>query len=186
MLIQKPEICSIVAVGPNDVIGLGDSMPWRSSQDFWHFRKQTIPNPCIFGRNTYNGLPVKPLKDRFNLVVSSSNKNELIDGVFYANTLESALKQCKDYERVFICGGAQLYKYALERDLIDVMYLSRINSPELSNAIMSNVSQYKYFPFNTEVFFGGKNWQEGKIVYPEIPAEKFDVRAEFFKYVRVR
>jgi hypothetical protein len=35
------EIAAIFAVGPNDVIGIKDKMPWHSKQDFYHFKKVT-------------------------------------------------------------------------------------------------------------------------------------------------
>ena len=79
---NKTLVCGIVAIGPDNVIGRDGKMPWYSKRDFYHFRNTTVPWPCIFGRNTFDGLTKKPLPNRLNIVCSSVYKNELINRVF--------------------------------------------------------------------------------------------------------
>lgn len=180
-------INGIVAVGPNGVIGHNGKMPWYSKQDFYHFRKITTPWPCIFGKNTFLGMPRKPLPNRLNIVCSSKYKNEFKDGVFYANSLESAINYCGDFNQIFICGGGAVYKYALDNDLIDVMYLTKISSDELSRQIRATPKAFTYFPIDINMFF--KNgWHAEKIEYPleSLPVEINNVKSEFFRCVRVR
>ncbi len=182
------KICAIVAVGPNDVIGFNGGMPWHSKQDFYHFKKMTIGFPCIFGKTTFFNMPKHPLPKRPNIVCSSSYKNEFNGGFFCASSLESALQYCVAYDRVFVCGGGALYKYALDKDLIDVMYLTRINSDGLQEQIAKNSDLYIRFPFNTTEFFDNPRWVSEQIIYPvdTMPVENSGVTASFFKYSRNR
>ena len=185
---KKPIICGIVAVGPYNVIGHNGTMPWHSAQDFWHFRTTTTPYPCIFGKTTYEGMTKKPLPNRLNLVCSSQYNNEYINGVFYANSVENALNQCANFDKVFICGGGAVYKYALDRDLIDVMYITKLYDYDLSRKIRSNPRAYSKFPMNIYECFRLPKWQIEKIEYPidVLPVERGTAIAEFFKSVRVR
>ena len=182
----KPIVCSIAAVGPNDVIGCDGQMPWYSRQDFYHFRNTTTPYPCIFGRKTFEGMPKKPLPNRLNIVCSSTYKNEYKDGVFYADSVESAINNCADAGRLFICGGGAIYKYAIEKDLIDVMFLTKIKSESLAKQIIQNPKAYAYFPINTQMFFDGAKWQMKKINYIYLTPETNDITTEFFKFTRIR
>ncbi len=188
MIKQKNLVCGIVAIGPNNVIGLDGKMPWHCASDLAHFRGLTTSFPCIFGRTTFENLPIRPLPNRLNIVCSSQYKNTYKNGVFYAKDIESALAQCSGADRVFICGGAQMYKYALDNDLIDVMYLTQIYNDDLVQSIKLTPLRYKYFPCDMNLFFDGIKWRAEKIHYSTgvLPTDTGTTRAEFFKCVRVR
>lgn len=185
---HTPIVFGIVAVGPNGVIGHNGQMPWYSRADFYHFRTITTPWPCIFGKNTFDGLPKKPLPNRLNIVCSSKYNNTYKDNVFYADSVESAIKYCKNFDKVFICGGGAVYKYTLENDLIDIMYLTKISSDALSKQIKQTPNDFAYFPINTDIFFDKTKWKVKKIIYPTgiLPTEINDLKTEFFRCVRVR
>ena len=142
---MKITVCGIVAIGPDDVIGKNGVMPWYSRKDFYHFRALTTPFPCVFGKTTFENLPLHPLPNRLNIVCSSAYKNEFINGIFYANSVESAIQYCgKDY--MFICGGNQIYKYVLDKDLIDIMYITKIYDEKLSQNVKLTTDDYVRFP----------------------------------------
>ncbi len=184
---NKPTLCGIVAIGPDNVIGQCGKMPWYSKRDFYHFKNITTPWPCVFGRNTFDGLPKKPLPNRLNIVCSSTHKNELIDGVFYADSIETAIKYCDEFDKVFICGGSVLYKYALEKNLIDIMYLTKIHSDNLLQQIKQTPKAFTRFPFDINMFFDDKQWITEQIFYDtdKLPIEKENITSNFFKCVRV-
>ena len=185
---KQPEICAIVAVGPDNVIGRDGIMPWHSPTDFYHFRKMTVPYPCVFGRKTFENLPKRPLPNRLNLVCSSHYKNEYIDGVFYAKSFEHAISECVNAQRVFICGGAGVYRYALERDLIDVMYLTIIRNPILESEIKQNPDSYCRFPIDAKTFFVPSEWSVRPMIYPrnKLPKNDAQTKCMFYECVRTR
>lgn len=184
----EQKICAIVAVGPDDVIGRDGVMPWYCKSDFYHFRKITTPHPCVFGRTTFENMKIKPLPNRFNLVCSTKYKNEYKNGVFYADSVESALKECCNHSCVFICGGAQIYKYAFDNDLIDVLYLTIIKDSVLEKSVRKNPSLYSRFQPSASLFFNSPKWRVEKIIYPlnELPKNANNTVADFFKLSRVR
>lgn len=181
---KMPEICGIVAVGPNHVVGLNGKMPWYNKQDLYVFKNMTMGCPCIFGKTTYENLPIKPLPGRLNVVCSRSYKIEKNGDVLHVPSLEEALKQCGNAQRVFICGGAVLYKYALDNDLIDVMYLTKISDKQLEKNIQQNPDNYTYFQYD----FDATKWLKKRIVYPSrlLPPETSATKAMFYKFIRVR
>lgn len=185
---KKPVVYGIVAVGPNNIIGHNGQLPWHSKQDLHFFKQMTMGHPCIFGKNTYENLPVKPLPGRLNIVCSSSYKIEKDGDVLRVPSLEEAIKQCGNADQVFVCGGASIYKYALEHDLIDIMYLTRIRfmDESLKKQIMSDEKLNTYFPYK----FDCRGWKlEYTIECSKEPSsllESPNVRAYFFKYTRIR
>ena len=185
---SKQKICAIVAVGPDNVIGLNGVMPWHCKSDLYYFHKITISHPCIMGRVTFENLPTKPLPDRLNLVVSSHYHDEYIDGVFYAKSVESALEQCTRDGRIFICGGSQVYKYSLDNDLIDIMYLTVIKNSMLEQRIKQNPDVYCRFPVDTKVFLQSSKWVPHHVKYPlnKLPIDTNNTFPEFYKCIRVR
>ena len=136
---KEPIICAAVAVGPYDVIGRDGIMPWHCRSDLYHFQKITTPYPCIFGRTTFENLPQAPLPNLLNIVCSTQYENTHTNGVFYANSIESALQECSGYQKVFICGGAQIYQYAFDNDLVDILYLTRVNNAVMAENVRKKI-----------------------------------------------
>ncbi len=186
---KTPKICGIVAVGPDNIIGCDGRLPWHSVHDMYYFKQTTMGYPCIFGKNTYENLPKKPLPGRLNVICSSSYQIKRDGDVLYVPSLEEAIKQCGNAERVFICGGAALYKYALEHDLIDTMYLTRIVilNDKLKKQITKNPKANTYFPYkfdwNKWILYS-QSWYRNTGILPG--KESPDLKAYFYEYKRVR
>lgn len=118
-------ISLIVAIARNGVIGKSSGeMSWHVSEEFKHFKNTTKGFPVIMGRKTFQTLG-KPLKDRLNVVLTKNPdfKTEF-DEVIIFSSLDEALQFCRNnnYEKVFIIGGAEIYKLALP--IVDEMIIS--------------------------------------------------------------
>jgi dihydrofolate reductase len=50
----------ILAVNHKNVIGIGEYLPWKSSDDFKHFRDMTMGCNLLVGYNTFSELPKLP------------------------------------------------------------------------------------------------------------------------------
>ena len=95
-------------------------------------------NAVIMGRKTWESIPQKfrPLKDRLNVVLTKKSDLDVPDGVLVAESLEDAIAKVEAYEasksiyKVFIIGGASIYKYALENELCDKVILTEIHNHE--------------------------------------------------------
>lgn len=105
----------IVAHAANGVIGSADDIPWHISADFKRFKALTSGHTVIMGRKTFESKPLgKPLPNRRNIVVTR-NKNYQTDGIEVAGSLDAALKMTKGEDEVFIIGGGEIYKQAMDK-----------------------------------------------------------------------
>ena len=118
------EIIIIAAVAENNVIGKDGKIPWHIKEDFQHFKNLTLGYPCIMGDKTYESLPIKPLPGRENIVLTF-DKNYNPKGVTIKYSFEDAFEHCKGKEKIFIIGGASIYKQGLK--FADRMEITRIH-----------------------------------------------------------
>ncbi len=112
----SPEIALIAAVARNGAIGLGNDLIFREPADQKHFRDTTLGHPVVMGRKTWESLPARfrPLPGRRNIVVSR-NRAFAAAGAEVAHDLDQALAQAQGAPRLFVIGGAELYRLALPR-----------------------------------------------------------------------
>ena len=105
----------LVAVSPEGIIGKDNSIPWHYSADLKRFKRLTLGKTVIMGRRTWESLPVKPLPDRRNIVITRSS----LDSVECFSSIDEALGTCKG--DVWFIGGAGIYQEALGKaDIIDM------------------------------------------------------------------
>ena len=107
------DIIIIAAVAENGVIGKDNAMPWSLKEDMARFRELTLGWPCVMGRKTWESLPKRPLPGRPNIVISRSLSAESAPGAMVCASLREAILHCAEYEKIFICGGASIYREAL-------------------------------------------------------------------------
>ena len=108
---STPTIQLVVAYSTNRVIGRDNALPWRLPADLAHFKRVTLGQPILMGRNTWESLG-RPLPGRPNLVVSR-NPEYRAEGATVHPSLEAALAACGGAERICIIGGEQIFKHAL-------------------------------------------------------------------------
>jgi len=101
----------VVARARNGAIGKDGDIPWSLPEDMKFFQRETTGGAIIMGRRTWESLPFKPLKNRLNCVVSSSD----LEGVHVARDPQSALSYCaaQGYRRVYGIGGEGIYRAML-------------------------------------------------------------------------
>jgi dihydrofolate reductase len=125
------DLVLIAAVARNGVIGRGGVLPWHLSADMQHFRELTRGCPVVMGRRTWDSLSprYRPLPGRCNIVLSR-RAGLLADGALVAPSLPVALRlaqgRLEATRRVFVIGGAQLYREAMP--LADVLELTEVQA----------------------------------------------------------
>ncbi len=107
-----PPISLVVAVAKNGVIGKGGRLPWRLPEDLRRFRKLTLDHTVIMGRTTWESLPVKPLPQRKNVVLSSLRGYQA-KGAIVVPSLDEALAQCHPAGENFVTGGEIVFLQVL-------------------------------------------------------------------------
>ncbi len=116
------KITIIAAMDKNNGIGYKGKLPWKSLEDLEFFKTVTTGHTVIMGRNTWDSLPsaVQPLPNRENIVVTS----QPLKGAKRADSLSQAIALADPNAQIFIIGGAQLYKEAL--NIADHMLLTLV------------------------------------------------------------
>lgn len=88
-------------------IGKNGKLPWHISEDLKHFKALTMNSTIVMGRKTWDSLPIKPLPNRTNIILSKTqhNKNTY-------NSFEECLIELKkqNTNKIFIIGGRTIYK----------------------------------------------------------------------------
>jgi len=123
-------ISLIVAIAENNAIGLNNDLLWRLPNDMKYFKEVTSEHHIITGRKNYISIPKKfrPLVNRTNIVLSRQDNFEE-EGCHHFNNLEDAIKFSENNgeTELFIIGGGQIYKEALEKGMIDKMYITHVH-----------------------------------------------------------
>lgn len=115
-------VSAIVAIGENNAIGKNNQLLWHLPADLKHFKNKTAGHTIIMGRKTFDSVG-KPLPNRRNIVVTRQNIE--IPGCEVVKSIDEALELCKGEEEVFIGGGAEIYKLAMDKT--DRIYLTIVH-----------------------------------------------------------
>jgi dihydrofolate reductase len=116
----------IVAVSTNGVIGRAGDLPWHLPADLRHFKRTTMGHHLVIGRATWDEVGA-PLPGRIMVVVTRNREFEA-EGVLVAHSVDEALALVRDDDEPFIGGGAEIYRQALDDDLVDRIYLTRVHA----------------------------------------------------------
>jgi len=117
------QICLIAAIARNGVIGDKGKVPWNIPEDVERFKELTSGHSVIIGRKTFETCTQGALPGRRNIVLSKTKKE--LDGVLVVDNLDKAFALCKDEEKVFVIGGGEVYRQAL--DFSDKLFLTHVD-----------------------------------------------------------
>ena len=121
----------IVAVSENKVIGKDNDLVWHLPTDMKFFKDTTKGHFVIMGRRNYESIPHKyrPLPNRTNVIVTRKDDYKA-EGCLVVNSVEEAIELAKKAgdKEPFVIGGGQIYKHAIENNLVDRIYLTRVHS----------------------------------------------------------
>jgi dihydrofolate reductase len=133
----RPFDC-VVAADAAGGIGRGNDLPWpKLKGDLKFLREMSSAAPAgkrnavIMGRKTWDSVPAKfrPLPGRQNVVLS--RHPVAIADALVARSLDDALNQAvlqDDVDRIFVIGGAEIYRLAFAHPRCRDVYLTRIEA----------------------------------------------------------
>ena len=123
----------IVAHSYGRGIGYKNKIPWNVPEDYQFFKKVTTNEKnsrIVMGKNTWNSLPRKPLKNRENIILSTS----------------LSLSEVKKYNNIKIFQDkTSLDSYITEKKAPtwiiggEAVYFSYINNPDLKYIFVTNI-----------------------------------------------
>lgn len=113
----------IVAVDEKGAIGRNNELLYHIKDDLKNFKSLTSGNVVVMGRNTWESLPIKPLPNRENIVLTTTNKK--LNGAKVINSFDELENYLKDTEKdIYIMGGASIYNQVMESKLVDEAHVT--------------------------------------------------------------
>lgn len=156
-MVEKAMMVSlIVAIAENNAIGYNNDLIWHLPNDMKYFKEVTLNHHIITGRKNYISIPIKfrPLVNRTNIVLTHDlNFHE--DGCIVKHSLQDALDFAKEHNEteVFIIGGGQIYKEALEKKIIDKMYITHVHEHFTADSFFPTIDFTKWELLKNEPHF---------------------------------
>lgn len=118
----------IVSIANNGCIGGNNTLLWKQSNDLKRFKEITSHKVVIMGQKTYESLPIRPLKNRKNIIISNDYDVSYEDCIM-AYSISEAIEKSKywsDEGEVFVIGGGSIYRQFLE--FTNKLYITRIDA----------------------------------------------------------
>jgi len=157
----------IAAIGNNNEIGANNKLLWYLKNDIKRFKELTLNNVVIMGRKTYQSLPIKPLPNRINIVLTTKSIN--CKTCIILHDIKDAIKQAKSFNKdIYIIGGEIIYKQFMK--YADYLYITKID------AIFNNADSF--FPHIDN------NWKLiSDLKHQKNKENKFNYRYQIYKKI---
>tara|TARA_B100001094_G_scaffold319286_1_gene363896 strand:- start:157 stop:1494 length:1338 start_codon:yes stop_codon:yes gene_type:complete len=153
----------IVCVDCSYGISKNRTIPWNVKEDLENFKKITSNcethkrNVLIVGKNTFESLPksLQMSHDKHRLTIQVSRSS--------SNTIDKVIEDCnkdENIDKIFICGGSDIYQYAINNLQIDAVYMTKLknsfdcdNSIDFHSVLNTNFKIRSYLNNNTFEYF---------------------------------
>ncbi|TNF48892.1 MAG: dihydrofolate reductase [Bacteroidetes bacterium] len=120
----------IVAMDLERGIGKNNDLMWHLPADMKFFKETTTGHVVVMGRKNWDSIPerFRPLPNRENVVLTR-NTDFSADGAKVFHSLEDCLSFYNGEDQtVFIIGGGEIYRLALELECVDEMMITHVNA----------------------------------------------------------
>jgi len=160
-------ISIIVAIAENYAIGKDNRLLWHLSEDLKRFKKLTMGQTLIMGRNTFLSLPNGPLANRRHIVISDV-PGEQFEGCEMAASIQQASDMAGTSGECFVIGGGMVYAQFLP--MAGKLYLTRV-----------------HHSFDADTFFPEIDFNQWKAQYTErVDAdEKNEYAHTYTEFIRI-
>jgi dihydrofolate reductase len=139
------ELIIIAAIDQTNGLGYKNHLLCHLHDDLKNFKKVTSGHTVVMGSKTWKSLSVKPLPNRKNIVLS--RQSNVIFGLNIASMSRSEmLEACENDEKVFIIGGAEVYKQFI--DIADRLIITHIQHSFISDVFFPEINDEKWIKIN--------------------------------------
>lgn len=144
----------IACVNQKGAIGKDGGLLYHIGNDMANFKRMTLNNVVIMGKNTFDSLPNKePLKDRINIIITSSNDfnvKQEFDNVYIVHSINDVIELCQAFfedKELFVIGGASIYHQFLSKGLIDEMRLTMVKDDAEGDTYFPQYDENEWFTY---------------------------------------
>ncbi|KAJ9674775.1 hypothetical protein PVL29_023981 [Vitis rotundifolia] len=176
----------VVAATRKMGIGKDGKLPWNLPSDLKFFKKLTMTtsdpgkkNAVVMGRKTWESIPLnyRPLPGRLNVVLTRSGSFDIatVENVVICGSMLSALKllakspYCLSIDKVFVIGGGQILREALNAPGCDAIHITKIETSIECDTFIPTIDTSVFHPW-----------------YSSAPLLENNILYSFVTYVRVR
>ncbi|KAL5790963.1 hypothetical protein ACOSQ2_005851 [Xanthoceras sorbifolium] len=176
----------VVAATRDMGIGMDGKLPWTLPSDLKFFKDITLTtsdsgkkNAVIMGRKTWESIPLehRPLPGRLNVVLTRSGSFDIAtaENVVICGSVGSALEllaaspYCLSIEKVFVIGGGQILREALNAPGCDAIHITEIETSIDCDTFIPTIDSSVFHPW-----------------YSSFPIVESKIRYCYTTYVRVR
>jgi dihydrofolate reductase len=135
------ELIIIAAIDQKNGLGYKNHLLCHLHDDLKNFKKITSGHTVVMGRKTWESLSVKPLPNRKNIVLSRQS-NATFGVNIAAMSMSEMLVSCANDEKVFIIGGAEIYKQFI--DIADRLIMTHIQHSFISDVFFPEIKDEKW------------------------------------------
>ncbi|XP_073036062.1 bifunctional dihydrofolate reductase-thymidylate synthase 1-like isoform X3 [Primulina eburnea] len=176
----------VVAATRDMGIGKDGKLPWRLPADLKFFKEITMEtsdpgrkNAVVMGRKTWESIPsqFRPLPGRLNIVLTRSASSGVAtnESVITCDSVSSSLEllakppYCSLIEKVFLIGGGQILRDALNAPECEAIHITEIRTSIQCDTFIPPINMSVYQPW-----------------YSSSPFEELGIQYCFVTYVRLR
>ena len=162
-------ISIFVAIDDKRGIGKDNDLLFKIPEDFRRMKELTTGHPIIMGRRTFESIG-RVLPNRTNIVITRDSSFKF-EGIVVVHSLEEALDVARkstsgmslrgdendeaiyrdrraplamtNENEVFIFGGGQIFKEAIEKGLVDRLYLTIVDGDYGADTFFPDYSEFK-------------------------------------------
>ena len=124
------KVSLIVAMDAERGIGKNNDLMWHLPKDMQFFKDTTQGQIVVMGRKNYDSIPEKyrPLPNRQNVVLTRNTDFQAPNCLVF-HSLQACLEHFQDEQErtVFIIGGGEIYRMAMEANVLDDMYITYVH-----------------------------------------------------------
>lgn len=147
-MIHNTRVSIIAAIDEKRGLGKNNDLLFRISEDGKRVRTLTTGHPLVMGRKTFESLG-RLLPNRSHIVIThdpDSVKNIAFKPEAVVSSLEEGLEAAKKFpgaKEIFIFGGGQIFTEAVEKGLVDRLYLTIVEGDYGADVFFPDYSMYK-------------------------------------------
>ena len=140
-----PELIIIAAIDQNNGLGFQNHLLCHLHDDLKNFKRVTGGHTVVMGHKTWESLSVKPLPNRKNIILTRQS-NATFAGGIASLSLTNVLEACSEDEKVFIIGGAEIYKQFI--GIADRLMITHIQHRFISDVYFPVIEDDKWIKVN--------------------------------------
>ena len=126
---KNTRVSIIAAIDEKRGLGKNNDLLFRIPEDGKRVRTITTGHPLVMGRKTFESLG-RLLPNRSHIVVTrdpASLKNLPFQPEAVVSSIEEGIEKAKEFvgsDEIFIFGGGQIFTEAVEKELVDRLYMT--------------------------------------------------------------